>query len=66
MNFLTLLPIKQFIKKDNKWFEKKIKTISKNNFELVDTITNIQNIEKKIGINLKNNQKIHRIFSIDL
>jgi len=51
------LPIKQFIKKDKKWFEKKIKTISKNNFELVDVITNIQNLEKKIGINLKNNQK---------
>ena len=55
--FFDALPIKQFIKKDNKWFEKKIKTISKNNFELVNAITNIQNLEKKIGINLKNNQK---------
>ena len=56
--FFDALPIKQFIKKNNKWFEKKIKTISKNNFEMVETITNIQNLEKKIGINLSNNQKI--------
>tara|TARA_Y100000294_G_scaffold157311_1_gene158813 strand:+ start:8004 stop:9056 length:1053 start_codon:yes stop_codon:yes gene_type:complete len=56
--FFDALPIKQFIKKNNRWFEKKIKTVSKNNFELVDTITNIQDLEKKIGINLSNNQKI--------
>ena len=49
--FFDALPIKQFIKKNNRWFEKKIKTVSKNNFELVDTITNIQDLEKKIGIN---------------
>ena len=45
--FFDALPIKQFIKKNNKWFEKKIKTISKNNFEMVETITIIQNLEKK-------------------
>jgi cyclopropane-fatty-acyl-phospholipid synthase len=56
--FFDALPVKQFIKKNNKWFEKKIKKINKNNFELIDTITNIQNLEKKIGINLSNNQKI--------
>jgi len=52
------LPIKQFINKNNKWFEKKIKLSSGNNFELVDKPTNINKLEKKIGINIKKNQKI--------
>ncbi len=56
--FFDSLPIKQFIKKNNKWFEKKIKKNGVNNFEFVDVITNIQNIEKKIGFNLSGNQKI--------
>ena len=56
--FFDALPMKQFIKKNDKWFEKKIKILSKNNFELVDAITNIQSLEKKIGIDLKKNQKI--------
>ena len=55
--FFDALPIKQFVKKNHKWFEKKIKILSKNNFELVDAITNIQSLEKKIGIDLKKNQK---------
>ena len=55
--FFDALPMKQFIKKNDKWFEKKIKILSKNNFELVDAITNIQSLEKKIGIDLKKNQK---------
>ena len=52
------MPIKQFIKKNNKWFEKKIKITSANNFEFVDKLTVIKNLEKKIGINLSHNQKI--------
>ena len=52
------MPIKQFIKKNNKWFEKKIKITSANNFELVDKLTIIKNLEKKIGINLSHDQKI--------
>ena len=56
--FFDALPIKQFIKKNNKWFEKKIKLSSKDNFELVDKLTNINKLEKKIGINIKKNQKI--------
>ena len=56
--FFVALPIKQFIKKKNKWFEKKVKVSSIDNFELVDGPTNINSIEKKVGINLKSNQKI--------
>jgi len=54
--FFDALPIKQFKKKNNRWFEKKI--IKKNNkFKFIDEITNIKNLEKKIGIKLSNNQK---------
>ena len=56
--FFDSLPIKQFIKKKNKWFEKKIKKHKANKFELVDTMADIKSLEKKIGINLSNNQKI--------
>ena len=56
--FFDALPIKQYIKKKNKWFEKKVKVSGIDNFELVDGPTNINSIEKKIGINLKSNQKI--------
>jgi len=56
--FFDALPIKQFIKKNNKWYEKKIKLSIRDNFELVDKPTNINKLEKKIGINIKKNQKI--------
>ena len=56
--FFDALPIKQYVKKNNKWFEKKVKVSGKDNFELVDEPTNINSIEKKIGINLKSNQNI--------
>ena len=55
--FFDALPIKQFIKKNNSWFEKKIKISSKNNFELVDAPTTLNKLEKKIGIKLEKNQK---------
>ena len=54
--FFDALPIKQYIKKNNKWFEKKVKIINVDSFKLVDVMTNIKNLEKKIGINLSNNQ----------
>ena len=56
--FFDALPIKQFIKKNNKWFEKKVKVSNINNFKLVDVPARINILEKKIGISLKNNQKI--------
>ena len=54
--FFDAQPIKQFIKKNNKWFEKKVKIINVDSFKLVNVMTNIKNLERKIGINLSNNQ----------
>ena len=56
--FFDALPIKQFIKKNNKWYEKSIKKNNMNKFEFVNVITNIKDLEKKIEINLSKNQKI--------
>tara|TARA_B100002003_G_scaffold42148_1_gene37559 strand:+ start:2152 stop:3198 length:1047 start_codon:yes stop_codon:yes gene_type:complete len=56
--FFDALPIKQFIKKNNKWYEKSIKKNNINKYEFVNVITNIKNLEKKIEINLSKNQKI--------
>tara|TARA_Y100000590_G_scaffold444846_1_gene576143 strand:+ start:3 stop:1046 length:1044 start_codon:yes stop_codon:yes gene_type:complete len=56
--FFDALPIKIFIKKNKKWFEKKIKKNSINKLEFIDVLTKIENIEKKIGINLSAQQKI--------
>ena len=56
--FFDSLPIKQFIKKKNKWFEKKIKSSHPQNYKFIDTITNIKKLEKNVGINLSANQKI--------
>ena len=56
--FFDALPIKQFIKKKNKWYEKSIKKNNINKFEFVNVITNIKDLEKKIKINLSKNQKI--------
>ena len=56
--FFDALPIKQFIKKNNQWFERKVKKTNKENFEMVDKLINIKNLEKKIGINLSYKQDI--------
>ena len=56
--FFDALPVKQFIKKNNIWFEKKIKKNNINKIEFIDVVTKIKKIEKKIGIKLSNNQKI--------
>ena len=56
--FFDSLPIKQFIKKNNKWYEKSIKKNNINKFEFVNVITNIKDLEKKIKINISNNHKI--------
>ena len=56
--FFDALPIKQFIKKNKKWFEKVVKKNNMNKFEITDIKKNIENIERKIGINLSKNQKV--------
>ena len=45
--FFDALPIKQFIKKKNKWFEKKVKIAGKDNFLLIDKPNQISKLEKK-------------------
>ena len=54
--FFDSLPIKQFIKKNNNWFEKYVDTYSKNK-KFVEKKINIKKIEKKIGINISKDQK---------
>ena len=51
------MPIKQFVKKKKIWFEKKVKVNNMQNFQIVDKLTNIRNLEKKIEICLSYNQK---------
>ena len=45
--FFDSLPIKQFIKKNKRWFENKVKATNTEYFELIDTLTNIKKLEKK-------------------
>ena len=54
--FFDALPIKQFIKKKNNWFDKYValKSMQK---KIIDIKINIKKIEKKIGINISKNQK---------
>tara|TARA_Y100000590_G_C15641078_1_gene984967 strand:- start:151 stop:1188 length:1038 start_codon:yes stop_codon:yes gene_type:complete len=54
--FFDSLPIKQFKKKKQKWYEKKIRVINKKNFEIVEVASNLSNLNKKLGIDLKSNQ----------
>ena len=55
--FFDALPIKQFVKKKDKWFERKVKMKNDNSFKFVDVISNIKILEKKIKINLFKSQK---------
>ena len=56
--FFDALPVKQFVKKNNKWFEKKIKMLGDNKFRFIDVMTNIKKLENKFKIKFSNNQKI--------
>ncbi len=55
--FFDALPIKQFVKKKNKWFEKNIKYTKSHKIKFLDTLTNIKKTEKKIGFNISRGQK---------
>ena len=54
--FFDSFPVKQFIKKNNKWFEKYVE-ISSESKKFVNKEIDIKKIEKKIGINLEKKQK---------
>ncbi len=55
--FFDALPIKQFNKKKNKWYEKYVDLSDKNNPKFIEIKSNLKEIEKKIGINITCNQK---------
>ena len=55
--FFDSLAIKQFIKKQNIWFEKYVCMKNKNNAQFIDKEFNIKKFEKKIRYNLSKNQR---------
>ena len=56
--FFDALPIKQFFKINNKWFERYIKLEKNNNKSFINVHSNIKMIEKEIGFKISKNQKI--------
>ena len=46
--FFDALPIKQFIKKDNEWYERNVKFSKLNQPKFIDILNDIKKIEKKI------------------
>ncbi len=54
--FFDSLPIKQFIKKKNKWYERNIKFSKFKKPRLLDIIMDIKKLEKKIGFNISYKQ----------
>ena len=58
--FFDAMPVKQFIKKKNKWFEKYI-ALTKKNKKILDVKTNIKKFEKKIGISISKKQRFLEI-----
>ena len=55
--FFDSLPIKQFIKKNNKWYEKYVDLSDKKNPKFIEIKSNLKKLEKKIGTNITCNQK---------
>ena len=54
--FFDALPIKQFIKKKDKWYERNVKFSKLKNPEFIDILTDIKKLEKKIGFNIAHKQ----------
>ena len=55
--FFDALPIKQFIKKGNKWYERNVKLSKLTQSEFIDILVDIKKIEKKIGFKISHKQK---------
>ena len=55
--FFDALPVKQFLKINNKWFERFIKLDKNNNKSFVNFNSNIKIIEKKVGFKISSNQQ---------
>ena len=54
--FFDCLPIKQFKRKKNTWFERKIKVKKMKKFRIIEVQSNISNLNKKLGFNFSSNQ----------
>jgi len=55
--FFDALPIKQFVKIENKWHERYVKFISKNKSKFLDIPFDMQKLEKKIRFKISTKQK---------
>ena len=55
--FFDALPIKQFIKKNRKWYERNVRFTKSSKPELLDILCDMNKIEKKIGFKISNKQK---------
>ena len=56
--FFDALPIKQFFKKKDEWFERYVYFKNSESFEFIDKKFDMKNFEKKNKFNISNNQKI--------
>ena len=54
--FFDALPIKQFFKKKKLWYERKVQIFKKKKPSFIDSVVNINKIEKKIGLNISKDQ----------
>ena len=55
--FFDALPIKQFVKKDQKWYERHVKLSNNETREYLDVPFNMQKFEKEIKFKISYNQK---------
>ena len=55
--FFDSLPIKQFLKKEKKWYERNVKFVNYKSLEYLDVPFDMQKFEKKIKFNISYNQK---------
>jgi cyclopropane-fatty-acyl-phospholipid synthase len=55
--FFDALPIKQFLKKDKKWYERHVKFSNYNKIEYLDVPFNMQKFEEEIKFKISYNQK---------
>ncbi len=54
--FFDALPIKQFIKKDKKWYEKLVKISNQNNINFKNKKINIEKLKKNLFFDISSNQ----------
>jgi cyclopropane-fatty-acyl-phospholipid synthase len=55
--FFDALPIKQFVKKKDKWYERNVKFSRLKKIRLIDILTDIKKLKKKVGFDISDGQK---------